>query len=107
APEPADLPQATLHAHACFGQGLPNTPTETTWQVWLQSGAGRYRLLVDGVHGVHDLLIRPTDPLLAHLAHVTGHARLPDNRVLCVVNPDALYFALNRAPREEADPCVT
>ncbi|MGA1673067.1 MAG: ATP-binding protein [Burkholderiaceae bacterium] len=106
-PEPADPPQATLHAHACFGQGLPNTPTETTWQVWLQSGAGRYRLLVDGVHGVHDLLIRPTDPLLAHLAHVTGHARLPDNRVLCVVNPDALYFALNRAPREEADPCVT
>ena len=105
--EAADPPQATLHAHACFDHGLPTPASDTTWQVWLQSGAGRYRLLVDSVHGVHDLLIRHTDPLLANLAHVTGHARLPDNRVLCVVNPDALYFALQRAPQVEADPCET
>ncbi len=60
--EAADPPQATLHAHACFDHGLPTPVSDTTWQVWLQSGAGRYRLLVDKCTACTMLLIRPPTP---------------------------------------------
>lgn len=99
-------PRTTLNAHACFTpQSTPANHT-SPWQVWLQSGAGHYRLLVDQVHGVHEVLVRPVDPLLAEVAHLAGHARLPDNRLVCVIHPDPLYYALQRALGEKTTPCA-
>ncbi len=99
-------PRTALHAYACFAPHPAPANRPTPWQVWLQSGAGHYRLLVDQVHGVHEVLVRPADPLLANVAHLAGHARLPDNRVACVIHPDPLYYALQRALGKDTTPCA-
>jgi two-component system sensor histidine kinase and response regulator WspE len=83
-----------VSARQVLGIGGGDPPAEETHVMILGEGATRYGIVLEGIRGERELVVRPLDPKLGRVRNISAAALLPDLAPVLIVDVDDLLRSI-------------